>query len=446
MKKWIMFLFFFSAYSQEVLTLEKCLELLPKRAIEIGQAALSVENSRMDKKYYKYNFAPSVRASADLRRNFGTSFDMFTFRRVNRATTFSSPSLSASVTLFEGLLKLHTLKQKENNLKSMEYAYKDTYQKLLVSFLQQYTDLFLTDIQIEKTSTQLELLQAQEKKIESLYEAGKTSKGELLRLKAQIATEEANLIRQKNEREKKMLQIIILLGLNPLNQYILKAPQIDTTEVLHFKENQETFTTKMVNKSYAVKKAYFDMLSARNAVNISRSRFYPTLSLSASLGSNYSSNGGIFTLNPQTGEYERTRTGYFDQMKDNFFQSFGLSLSVPLFSRFERVKTYQQNQIQYSVAELNYRKAKLEALQQAKSVYLDYMSAKTNYEAIRKQVLALKESFEFGKMQFEAGKTDFYTYYQSLVNYRNAVTDLHTALYNLYTTLEIMKTYEEGVE
>ncbi len=446
MKKWLWLFLFVSGYSQEVLTLEKCLEILPKRAIEIGQASLQKEQTQIDEKFYKYNFYPSVRASADVRRNFGTSFDMFTFRRVNRATTFSSPSVSASITLFEGLLKLHTMKQKKNNLRSAEFAYKETYQNLLVNFLQQYTDLFLTDLQIEKTKAQLELLQAQEKKIRNLYEAGNTTKGELLRLRAQIATEEADLVRQTHEKEKKILQIVILLGLNPLNRYEFKSPDIDTTKLFRYKETPETFTTEFVNRSYGVKKAYFEMLAARNAVAIAKSGFYPTLSLTGSIGSNYSSNGGKYVFNPTTGQYEVTRTGYLEQLQDNFFQSFGITLNIPVFNRFERVRSYQQAYIQYSVAELTYRKKRLEALQQAKSLYLDYLSARSNYEAISKQADALKASFEFSKIQFEAGKIDFYTYYKTLTDYRNSLADKQTALYNLQTTLQILEIYTNGVQ
>ena len=364
---------------------------------------------------------------------------MFTFRRVNQASSFSSPSIAASITIFQGLLKRYTLKMKQNSYLASSQNLKDIYQNLLIQVLQQYSAIITSELQTRKLAARIKLLEKQKEQQQKLYQAGTISKAELLKISAQIATEKANLVKQKGETRKQIHQLITLLGLDPLKSYEIEILKPDSS-ITDYDISLGQLTKAAVNKSPKVMKSYYEFLSSKYSINTGKAALFPSLTLSGTIGSNYSSNGGTVEINPATGEFTKTRTSYKEQMQDNFFQGFALTLSIPVFRQMETRKNIQQAIIQSNIAELNYRKARLEVLQQAKSYYLDFVAAKANYEAIQEQAKANKENFEFAKVQFSSGKIDFYNFFKALTDYENAKFDLQIAEINLFITTEIIKT------
>jgi outer membrane protein len=187
------------------------------------------------------------------------------------------------------------------------------------------------------------------------------------------------------------------------------------------------------------------MLAIKNA----KAARWPTLSASAALSSNYTSNGGqpVFdsvevvpgVIIPQRVGIERT--GYFPQLSDNFSQFAGVTLSVPIFNQWQVNRGIAVAGLQAERAKLAQEQVAQQLNQTVQLAYLDAENALARYNALRFQVETSTEAFQLVEAQFQAGAVDFFSYLNALNNKTNAENQRRQAGYEYLFRKKIVDFY-----
>lgn len=160
------------------------------------------------------------------------------------------------------------------------------------------------------------------------------------------------------------------------------------------------------------------------ALKVAKAGYFPTISASCSLGSNY---------------YHMNRADFNDtfssQLKNNFSQGIGLTLSIPIFDRFQT-----RNQIRSARLDIEAQALKMESVK--KSLYKKIQTAYYNAVAAQEKLLSSEEaersaseSFTLVKTKYENGLANITEFNEARNSYYKSVTDLAQARYEcLYQT------------
>lgn len=429
-------------FAQKTLTLEQCIQLALERNLQIQQAKINKDISKVNFDQTKYNFLPDLTSSMNWTRTFGTSFDQITFQRVQRSSTFSTPRVNLFWNIFSGFANHYTRKQQFYQLSAAEQAIEVTKNTVLTNVLGTYLLIILDTENLKVAEKRLESLNKQLEKMSSLVDAGLRNATEILNLKAQIANEELTIVNLKNQLKKDQLTLLQLIEEeNITGEFIFPPlPELDMEQPL---PNLQELIQKSLQNLPEMKQAQMRLEANYFSKKLSFANRLPTLSISAGLGSSYSSNGGIPQFDPVTFRYlGLRRTSFFEQIDDNFNQNITLSLNIPIFSRWQNQKAYKIAEYNIKNAELEVELTKNNITKQVQQAYLDAENAQNRFRAIQAQLKALTTNYEFAEQRYQAGTIDFYTFYETFVAKYKAESDLIQAKYEFWLRLKILEIYQ----
>ena len=117
-----------------------------------------------------------------------------------------------------------------------------------------------------------------------------------------------------------------------------------------------------------------------------RTAYLPKVSLNANIGS---SNGSA--------------TGFSDQIKNNWGNVVGVSVSIPVFTKRENKSAVEKARLSEKTSQLELQNTEKELLKEIESVFQEALSAQGQYVAALEKEKALKTSYELIEQQFNLG-------------------------------------------
>src|SRR6056297_1205041 len=126
-------------HSQEVLTLEQCIDYALKNNLQLKQVELNVERAKYNKERAVADFLPTLNGGASYGVNFGRRIDPFTNTFATNSVESANLFASSSLTLFSGLSKINQHKQSKYawlaSLEDVNGAQNDLRLNLATSYL-----------------------------------------------------------------------------------------------------------------------------------------------------------------------------------------------------------------------------------------------------------------------------------------------------------------------
>jgi outer membrane protein len=453
------------------LTLEAAIGIALKNNPQLKQAGLQYEMSVNEFEQAQWRRWPSLNFSAAQGFSFGRNIDPFTNQFVQQNVAFNNYNLSAGVTLFNGGALQNSVKQtqitKNAAEKDLDAARNDVMLNVALAYLQILNNIELITVaerQIEATQYQLE-------RTTKLVEAGSLAESNLFDLRSQLANDELTLVNAQNNLENAKLtikQLMNVIGGQPVE--VAEIAVADPTLQLYDASLEEVFNSAVSNLPQ-MKAAEFKIQAAQKGIDVARSAYLPSLTLSAGLGTSFSSaapkerfigdGSGTSTVEVPSATqfvmvgdvlmpiYNRVTTinganqhfGYFDQLNFNRNPSINLSLRVPIFNGFQA--RYQVNS-----AKINYRNNKYQgelALQQIRQnveqAYISMTNAAKKYSATANQVRALEETFRVAESRFNVGAINSTEYNIAKANLDQSRANLVQAKYDYVFRTKILDFY-----
>ncbi len=438
----VLLLLTYSVNAQKVLTLEQCIQLALERNLQIQQAQVTKDIAKVNFDQTKYNYLPDLSGSLNWTRTFGTSFDQITFQRIQRSSTFSTPRVNLFWTVFSGFANHYTRKQQFYNYAASEQAIEVTKNTVLMNVFGTYLLIIFDSENLKVAEKRLESLNKQLEKMTALVDAGLRNSNEVLNLNAQIANEKLNIVNLQNQLKKDKLTLLQLIEENNINGDFVfpPLPELDMNQKL---PNLEELIQKAIQNLPEMKQANMRLESNKFAKKLSFANRLPSISMNGGLGSSYSSNGGIAEFDPLTFRFlGRRRTSYFEQVEDNFNQNIGITLNVPIFSRWQNIRAFKIAELNIKNAEIEVESTKNTITKQVQQAYLDAINAQNRYYAVEEQLKALSAAYEFAEQRYNAGSVDFYTFYETFGSKYKAESDLIQAKYEFWLRLKILEVYQ----
>jgi outer membrane protein len=322
-------------------TLQECCDYAVEHNITVKQQQNQCRQREIDLSTAKNSRLPDVSGSLGQNFSFGrglTSQNTYT----NTNTSSTSLQIGASVPLFTGFEIPNQIKLNQLNLEAatadLEKAKNDVRMQVAQAYVQILYDYEMSEVahrQIEIDSMQVARLQA-------FVDNGKASEAELSQQKATLANSRLTATQADNNTRLAILTLTQLLELPSPEGFAVVRPQLPAG--LSFSDVSVLTPDVIYAEALGVKpeiaSQQLRLKGTEYSIKIARAGYYPTLSLSGGLGTNY------YT----TSSYDSDPFGR--QLKNNFSQYIGLNLSVPIFNRFQTRNRIRSARIEYDTQQL----------------------------------------------------------------------------------------------
>ncbi|MDX5348220.1 MAG: TolC family protein [Hymenobacteraceae bacterium] len=426
-----------SANAQQPLSLEQCLQHAKDHNIQLNRARQEAAMASVNLKRSRMDYLPKVNASADVNRIYGTAFDNNTFQRVTATTTTSYPIINAQLVLFDGFQKYFSLKQNRALATAGQAMIARTETEVEARVILYFLQSIFDQENIRIAEQRIELLQAQLNKVQKLEQSGVKTEADIFLIRSQVATEKLDLLTHQNNYKRNLLLLLQEANLPTAQEYQLTPPATAENTTTTIAPLEELLQEVNQNSIY-LKEARLQVEANRQALHVSRTNLSPTLTLTGSIGSSYSSNG---LFDPETRRI--VPTPYFDQLDQNLFQVLTLRLNIPVFNGLSAHYNNQLARLQLRNAELNYSTTEQQLRQTVQQAYHDVVTAKQKYQTVQTELEAVQKSFDYAKRKYDSGSIDFFVYLETLNNKSKAEVQLLQSQYEFYLKQQVLNLYKQ---
>jgi len=399
-------------------SLRQCINHALEHNISIKQQELNVKSQEVALSTAKNSRLPNLDASASENIGFGRGLTMDN-TYANRNTQSTSFSLGTNMPLFTGGQIPNQIKQSKLNLQAALAELDRAKENISIQVVSSYLEAIYQKDLVAVAEQQCELSAAQARRIEILFKNGKVSETELAEAQSHVSADELALTQQKNSAMLALLDLSQLLELPTPEDFDIQSPEATNPAGVILPVPDVIYGEALTIKPQ-IQAGQLNIQSAERGVKIAQAGYYPSLYLSGGLGSSYYKTSGF------------TADSFGKQLSDNFNQSIGLSLSIPIFNRFATRNAVRSARLQVAAQQLQFEDTK-------KALYKEIQQAYYNALASQKQCIssdaALQSSqtaFNLMQKKYENGKATATEYQES----KNALYKANaTALQSRYIFL-----------
>ena len=397
-------------------SLRKCVDYAIEHNISIKQRENVKRQQQLQLSNAKNSRLPNLDGSVSQNFSFGrglTSDNTYT----NKSTSSTSFSLGTSVPLFTGLRIPNMIKLNQLNLEASTADLEKAKNDISVQVAQGYVQILYSMEIADVARRQVSIDSMQVVRLQAMIDNGKASEAELAQQKATLAQGRLTATQAQNQYEQAVLTLTQLLELPSADKFTVERPKVGDIDINNEKYSVEAIYAEALGVKPEVKAEELRLKGSEYNINIARSGWYPQLSLSAGLGTNYYKTSGF------KGE------SFSDQMKNNFSQYIGLNLSVPIFNRFQTRNSVRSAKIERETQQLqldNVKKSLYKEIQQACQAA---NAASAKYASSIEAGKSSNAAFRLMQAKYENGKANITEFNEAKNNLMKAESDLAQAKY-----------------
>ena len=412
------------AQQDKTWTLEECINYALEKNIQVRKSELANTRSLTYAGQAKAQRFPSVNASVN--HNFNWSKSNVSGESGLNGTNGSNISVNSGVTVFNASKLTNQIKQAGLDVESGIYSLETTKESISLTILDSYLQVLYAEEQVNNSKKQIESTASQVDLAKERLATQLISQADYAQVKSQLASEKLNLANAENQLAIAKVNLEQLMELPVSNDFRIAHPGFDENVNRNIVPDVgSVFETALAIKPQ-IKNASVSKEIAALDEKIAKAGYYPVLSASAGLGTNYSSIGS---------------DPYFTQINDGVSPSLGLSLSIPVFQTNQVKTSVAIARIGYQDAELSEINAKNELRKSIEQACLDVTSAQIKYEASLENFRATTESAALSDEKFRQGMINSVDYLVSKTNLIVAESELLQSKFNLIFSYKVLDFY-----
>ena len=412
---------------QKEWTLSDCINHALEHNISVRQSELNVEQKEIDLNTAQGRRLPGLSASGSESLSFGRGLGADN-TYTNSNTSSTSFSLGMDVPVFQGLQINKGVKMSRLDLSAAMADLARAKDDVSVSVAQAYVQILYNQELLKVAVSQEEhdkmlLYQMEERK-----KVGKASAADLAAQQATLAQSKVSRTQAEANLNIAVLDLTQLLELPSPEGFVVAAPATDDFAQAIL-TSPESIYDQAVGIKPAVLSAELALDRADLAIASAKGAYMPSISFSAGLGSNY--------YTSSTMKYG----GFADQMRNNFSQYVGLSLNIPIFTRFStrnNLRTAKLNRENQQLQVESVKKALYKEIQQA---YYNALNSQVKYQGSIEARNSAQEHYTLIEEKYLNGKAGIADYNDAKNNFLRAESELLRSRYECLFQIKLLDFY-----
>jgi outer membrane protein len=419
---------FLAIEAQQPLSLRECVDLALRKNPEINTLYLQTQIAKIDYNAARYSQLPSLSAGINHGYNFGRSIDRFTNQFVNRRIQSDYFSMSANWIVYGGMQVRNSIRQQQFNylagLKDQEVGRN----RITMNVVSGYLSLLMSKAVAQSLQSQVEATEKQVARTEKLAKAGAVDRGVLLGLESQLAQEQLSLIEAQNQVKLSKIALQNLLISPPQDWDILPPSEAFLRGDLPYYLVEEVFENAKKNMP-ELQSSALRVQSAEAMIAMAKGMRAPTIAVYANMSTVFSENAleltnliptGFQTIGLTQNTNEpvvqptfRTETRVIplsNQLRNNFGQTVGISMSWNIFNGFSVQNNIEKSALNASIQQNAYVQTENSLRAAVSKAIADYDASRARWNASAVAFRAADLQFEFAEKRFENGLSNIVDY------------------------------------
>lgn len=428
-----------TAYSQQSLppdkvwTLEDCINYALEENISLKKSRLEVETSQLELKQSKAAMYPSVSFSTTqglTNRPYQETSSTITGSEIlqteGNTSYMGSYGLNAQWSIFDGLRLRNTVRQNELSGRLAELNVDISQNSILESIAQVYVQILYASEAVDVARLTYETSIAECERGKELFEAGSISKADYAQLQAQQSSDRYQLVSSEATLADYKLQLKQLLEIQGDYEMKLFLPEISDESVLVPLPEKSYLYQAALGIRPEIESGNLNIESSEIGEKISKAGFYPSLSLTAGIGTNHTSGSDL---------------SFTDQIQRGWNNSIGLTLSIPIFSNLQNKTALRKAEIQTQTAQLDLIESQKDLYKTIEGFWQDANSAQKQYMAAKEQLNSARVSYELVSEQFDLGMKNTVELLTEKNNFLMANMQMLQAKYMAVMNIQLLNFY-----
>ena len=427
-------LFFMQTSAQnrsEVWTLRQCIRYAVENNVKLKQIELSKESREVNLNTSRNSRLPAVSATIGQNIDMGRSPSKDGTIK-DQSSANSNFYLQTSMPLFEGLKIKNEIKAHEWNVlaatENLNKAKEDVSVNVFTCYMQ-----VLFKREIEKIAQeQVQLCLNQMQRTEILIESGKIAKSQLYDMEAQLAKDRITLVSAENDVSLAMLDLMQMMNFGIREHtFDINVPQteeiaskyIGTISPPNIIFNEAvSFKPQIKEQEYLLESSYYSLETAKSG-------FYPRLSFNASYSNYYFRYTNFNNI------------AFSDQWNQNARKTIGLTLSVPIFSRFQVRNNVHNAQIAITNQQLAIEDARQMLYKEIQLAYTNAIVAQKVYVSSETFVMSSGKALQYAAESHDAGQISAFEYNEAKAKYIQSLSEQKQAMFDFIFRCKILDFY-----
>lgn len=462
----IALLLFTSCLAQDQWDLRRSVEYALQNNISVRQADVQAKIAALTYEQSRLSQFPSANIQNSAGYQFGRSIDPATNQFTNAEILFVNHSLNVGLDIFNWFSKKNTIAANRFQANAYTAGVEKARNDVALNVANAYLQILLSKEQIRISEVQVQQSQEQVSNTRKRVDAGSLPELSLAEMEAQLANDSSNLITAQSNYTLSVLLLKAILTIPADQPFEVSVPPVESIPIESLADLEPAAVYALAEKNMPQQKINeLNLQAALKNVEAAKGRMYPSLTLFGGLDSRYSNvqklipagfigsfldigtvvvNGTTYTV--KTIQEQLIPTGfekntYFRQLNNNFSQSIGISLGIPLFNG--------------ATARINWKKAKLnttsvaiqkegDALTLKQDIYQAYanaVSAIQKFNAAQKSVATSEKAYDYAKKRFDVGLLNSIDLITNQNNLFRARINMLAAQYDYVFKMKLLEFY-----
>lgn len=403
-------------------TLQECLDYAYQNNIQVRQSRNNQLSGIEDTKQAKAALFPSLVASTT------QSYTNYPSSEVTDNNSYTGTyGITAGMTIFEGgKLRTEVKRQKvQNQMDAL--SVEESVNDIRIAIVQAYMQCLYAADAVRINRSTAEASKAQRDRAEEMLRAGSISRVDFAQLQSQYSSDEYQVVVAGSTLDNYKLQLKQLLELDIMEEMNPAVPGVKEENVLKALPPKNEVYETALKVMPQIRRGELGIEAAKLEEKSARAGFFPSISLSASVGTGHMSNNDF-----ESGS----------QIWNRFNENIGLTLSIPIFSNRKNRTAVNKAKIAVDNSYLEWTSLQKELLRDVESAYLDAVSAQAQYLSAREKEKYARESYELTSEQFRVGVKNTVELITAQNEYSAAQQQVLQAKYLTLLSIELLNIYQ----
>lgn len=335
--------------------------------------------------------------------------------------------INAGLTLYNGG-KLQTAVKRQNLQNQIDaLSVEESANDIRVAIVQAYMQALYAREAVEIAINTAKTSEAQRDCAREMFQAGSISQVDLAQLESQYQSDAYQVVVARTSLDNYKLQLKQLLELDITDQIELSVPEINESAVTRVLPDKTQIYATATENMPEIKRGELAVEAADLDIRQARAGFYPSLGLTASVGTGHMSGN-----NYESGS----------QIWNRFNENVGLSLSIPIFSNRQNRTATNKARIAAASSRLDQQDLLKTLLREVETAYLDAVSAQSQYVAANEKERYARQSYELTDEQFRVGMKNTVELITAQNEWSAAQQEVLQAKYMALLNMELLNIYQ----
>lgn len=463
----ICLLTFTNSFAQQKWDLQQCVDYALKNNISVRQADVQARLYAMTYDQSKLTQYPTLSFQNSGGFQFGRSIDPSTNLFTTQEIFSTNHTLNMNMDLFNWFSKKNTIAANKFTADAYVAGAEKARNDIALNVANAYLQILLNAEQVNISDVQVKQSIEQVGNVNKQVRAGAVPELNLAEVEAQLANDSSTLLTAKSNYAISILQLKALLNIPADQPFDVSIPPVDQIPIEPLADLDPAAVYALAQANMPQQKINdYNLKAAIKNASAQKGYMYPSLFLFGGLDTRYSSAQDLIgsnpvnmylpigkvnvsgtdytvtTINQQSVPTVYTKNTYFKQISNNFGQSVGLGLNIPIFNGNLARTNWKKAQLNVDLVDLQNQADAQTLKQDIYQAHANAVAALQKFNASKKGVETSQKAYDFARKRFDVGLLNTIDLITNQNNLFRAKINMVSAQYDYVFKMKLLEFYK----